>query len=130
MKSFVESVAGVLEVESIGLEDDFRATEGWCSLHAFGLLVMLENDYGARVSLERFMELKTVRDLYAETFLAFAAELLKVPRASISLSTAHGSLPEWDSVAHLRLVMEAEARFGSSYPIEKIPALKTLGDFL
>lgn len=130
MKSFVESVAGVLEVESIGLEDDFRATEGWCSLHAFGLLVMLENDYGARVSLERFMELKTVRDLYAEAFLAFAAELLKVPRASISLSTAHGSLSEWDSVAHLRLVMEAEARFGSSYPIEKIPALKTLGDFL
>ena len=30
---------------------------------------------------------------------------------------------------HLRLVMETEARYGVSIPLEEIPALRTLADF-
>ena len=130
MNRFVAAVASVLEVESVGLDDRFRETPGWCSLHGFGLLVLLENDWSAPVSLARFSDLKTVRDLYREAFLALAARVFKVPRESLSGASAYGSFPEWDSVNHLKLVMEAEAAFGVSYPFERIPALKTLDDFL
>lgn len=130
MNSFVAAVASVLEVESIGLEDDFREVPGWCSLQGFGLLVLLENDWGAPVKIERFLEMRRVRDLYREAFLCFAAKVLKVERARLSGETEYGSLPEWDSVNHLKLVMEAEAKFGVSYPLEKIPFIKKLDDFL
>ncbi len=63
-------------------------------------------------------------------FLAFAAGVLKVEPSALSLDTRYGSIPEWDSVNHLRLVMEAERRFGVSYPLERIPAMQTLRDFL
>lgn len=132
MNKFIRSVADVLEVEpeSLGLDVRFRETDGWCSLKAFGLLVMLENDWGAPTDIARFMSLATVRDLCREAFIAFAAGVLKVPRERLSGETAQGSIPEWDSVNHLRLVMEAEPRFGVSYPLERIPTLKTIDDFL
>ena len=62
-------------------------------------------------------------------FLDFAAQILGVPRESVSVDTAHGAIPEWDSVMHLRLVMEIQDRFGIDIPIERVPDLRTLGDF-
>jgi len=130
MNAFLQSVASVLEVPSVSPDDDFRAVPGWCSLQGFGLLVLLENDWQAPVTLERFLVLKTVRDLYREAFLAFAARVFGVPRESLSGTTAYGSIPAWDSVNHLKLVMEAERTFGVSYPLERIPFIKSLDDFL
>lgn len=130
MTKFLSAIASVLEVETLSLDTDFRALEGWCSLHAFGILVTLENDFSTRLSIDRFLELKTVKDLYREAFLTFAAEVLNVPRETLSGFSGMGTVPEWDSVAQLRLVMEAEPRFGSHYPIELIPELKKLDDFL
>lgn len=130
MNKFVADVASVLEVDTLNLDDDFREVPGWCSLQGFGLLVLLENDWGAPVAIDRFLELKTVRDLYREAFLAFAARVLKVERATLSGATEYASIPEWDSVNHLKLVMETEPRFGVAYPLERVPFLKTLDDFL
>lgn len=130
MNAFFQSVASVLEVPSVSADEDFRAAPGWCSLQGFGLLVLLENDWQAPVTLEKFLKLKTVRDLYREAFLAFAARIFGVGRETLSGSTAYGSIPQWDSVNHLKLAMEAEKAFGVSYPLEKIPFLKTLDDFL
>ena len=62
-------------------------------------------------------------------FLAFAARVLGVPASGLSLDTAYGSIPEWDSIMHLRLVMEFEAAYGASIPLEAVPEIKTLGDF-
>ncbi len=62
-------------------------------------------------------------------FLQFAGRVLGVPAAVLSMGTAYGAIPEWDSVMHLRLVMEFEAAYGVSIPIEAVPELKTLGDF-
>ena len=62
-------------------------------------------------------------------FIAFAASVLGVPPDSLSPETACGDIPEWDSVMHLRLVMEVEARYGISIPLETIPNLRTLADF-
>lgn len=64
-----------------------------------------------------------------DDFLDFAAEVLGVPRADLSPETAYGSLPAWDSVMHLRLVMETEARYGRPIPMEVVPRLLRLADF-
>ena len=130
MNRFLSDVARVLEVEEAPLDLVFRTVPGWCSLQGFGLLVLLENDWGAPVTIGRFLELKTVKDLYREAFLALAAKVLKVDRAALSGETSYGSIPAWDSVNHLKLAMEAEAHFGVSYPLERIPFLVTLDDFL
>lgn len=64
-----------------------------------------------------------------EEFLSFAATVLGVSREALSPGMACGDIPEWDSVMHLRLVMETEARYGVSIPLETIPSLRTLADF-
>ena len=127
---FYDSVAQVLEVDEVGFDTDFRQTPGWCSLQAFGLLVLMENDWRAPLDIVRLKAMRTVGDLYCEAFVAFAASVFGVDRAALGPESAYGSIPEWDSVNHLRLVMEAEKRFGTSYPLESVPGLRTLRDFL
>lgn len=63
-----------------------------------------------------------------EAFLEFVAELFGVPAASLSLATAYGSIPQWDSVRHLRLVMEIEAAYGVSIPLDEVVLVRTLAD--
>ena len=65
-----------------------------------------------------------------EEFFALAACIFGVDRASIDGATSYESIPGWDSVNHLRLVMETERAFGVKYPLERIPSLMTLNDFL
>ena len=64
-----------------------------------------------------------------DEFLVFAAEVLGVPEGTLGRGTAYGAIPEADSVMHLRLVMDAEARYGSAIPLEAIPRLVRLADF-
>ncbi len=63
-------------------------------------------------------------------FLDFAADVLGVPRGTLTRESAYGALPEWDSVMHLRLVMEVEARYHVTFPLSLIPRLTTLSSFL
>ena len=65
-----------------------------------------------------------------EDFFALAARVFGAGRDEIDGSTSYQSIPGWDSVNHLRLVMEAEQTFGVRYPLERIPSLTTLDDFL
>ena len=65
-----------------------------------------------------------------EEFFVLAARVFGVDRASIDGKTAYESIPGWDSVNHLRLVMETERAFGVKYQLERIPSLMTLNDFL
>lgn len=65
-----------------------------------------------------------------EEFFNLAAEVFETDRALLSENSRYGDVPGWDSVGHLRLVMEAERRFGVSYTLEKIPSMTTLSDFL
>ena len=64
-----------------------------------------------------------------DEFLEFVATVLGVGRESLVLETVYGSISEWDSVMHLRLAMEIQDRYGVDIPLEKVPELKTLGDF-
>ena len=62
-------------------------------------------------------------------FLELAADVFGVGAEALAPETAFGSIEGWDSVNHLRLVMETEAKFGKPIPLEAVPGLKTLADF-
>lgn len=65
-----------------------------------------------------------------EAFLQCVASVFNLPIEDLSLDTSYGSIPEWDSIMHLRLVMEAEMTFGVQLPIDVIPEIFTLRDLL
>lgn len=62
-------------------------------------------------------------------FLEFAAEVLGVPVGKLSVETTYGSIPEWDSMAHLRLVMEVAAKFGVEIPFAEVTGVTSLWEF-
>lgn len=62
-----------------------------------------------------------------KAFLSFVANLFEVSPETLSLETAYESIPQWDSVMHLRLMMELGAAYGVDIPLDEIPNLKTLG---
>ena len=62
-------------------------------------------------------------------FLELAADVFGVGVETLAPETAFGSIEGWDSVNHLRLVMETEAKFGKPIPLEAVPGLRTLADF-
>ena len=64
-----------------------------------------------------------------QAFLELAADVFGVEVETLTPETAFGSIEGWDSVNHLRLVMETEARFGKPISLEAVPELKTLADF-
>lgn len=65
MERFLQRVSDILDVPSVSPETRFREVPGWCSLMAFGLLVMMENDYGHPVSIDEFMKLETAGELFS-----------------------------------------------------------------
>ena len=64
-----------------------------------------------------------------QAFFELAADVFGVGVETLSPETAFGSIEGWDSVNHLRLVMETEAKFGKPIPLEAVPELRTLADF-
>ena len=62
-------------------------------------------------------------------FIKFVAGILDVPAGNLSLDTAYESIPEWDSVMHLRLTLEISAEYGIDIPVDEIADIKTLGGF-
>ena len=64
-----------------------------------------------------------------QAFFELAADVFGVGVEALAPETAFGSIEGWDSVNHLRLVMETEAKFGKTIPLEAVPELRTLADF-
>ena len=62
-------------------------------------------------------------------FMSFAADVLGVAPGGLSLETTLGSLPEWDSMAQLRLVMDVQAKFGVGIPFADVPNVTSLWEF-
>lgn len=59
-------------------------------------------------------------------FAAVCAAALDVRAEELTPQTAYNAFAPWDSVAHLRLVMEVEQHFGAHFALEEIPQLTTL----
>lgn len=64
-----------------------------------------------------------------QEFIDFVADILEVPADGISLNTAYGSIPQWDSVMQLRLTLEIGGKYGVEIPMKEVFEIKTLADF-
>ncbi len=67
MKEFLALLADIFEVDEDSLSEAtiFREeVEDFSSLMGFSILVMMEEDYGKKMSVEQFLECKTIGDLY------------------------------------------------------------------
>lgn len=63
-----------------------------------------------------------------EKFLNFVADVMEVDVSKISMETQYKVFEKWDSLMMLTLVMELEAEYGVSIPMEKVGSAKTLKD--
>ena len=61
-------------------------------------------------------------------FLNFIAEIMEVDSSELSEDTARGQFSKWDSLMHMRLVMEVEEKYDTEIPIDEVPEIKTLKD--
>lgn len=66
MDKFLEMVADIFEVEpeEISKETVFRDLDDFSSLVGFSLIVMMEEEYGVKVTVDEFMKCNTIGDLY------------------------------------------------------------------
>lgn len=66
MQKFLEMVTEVFEIEPnvITMETVFRDLDDFSSLVGFSLLVMMEEEYGVKVTVDEFMKCNTIGDLY------------------------------------------------------------------
>ena len=62
-------------------------------------------------------------------FLEFAADVFGVAPGSLSFETTLGSIPEWDSMAHLRLVMAVQSKYGVEIPFAEVTNVTSLWEF-
>ena len=63
-----------------------------------------------------------------DRFLAFVAEIMEKNVSEISMNTVYKDFEAWDSLMMLTLVMELEAEYNVSIPIESLGKVKTLAD--
>ena len=63
-------------------------------------------------------------------FLEFAAGILGILAEKLSLETTYGSIPEWDSIAQLRLVTEIAAKYKVEIPFAEVVNVTSLWEFL
>ena len=58
-------------------------------------------------------------------FLSFVAEIMEEDAVSMDMPYKEG---KWDSLMMLTLVMELEAKYGKTIPMESLENVKTLAD--
>ncbi|MDT3386357.1 MAG: acyl carrier protein [Bacteroidota bacterium] len=64
-----------------------------------------------------------------EDFINFIAGVMEVDPKKLNENTSYGSIEKWDSLMHMRMVMEIEEEYDVEIPIDEIPSIKTLKDF-
>ena len=64
MNAFLDRISEILETP-VSLDTVFRDTPDYSSLKGFGILVVLENDYGREMNVDEFLTMNTVADLAA-----------------------------------------------------------------
>lgn len=68
-QQFITEVADIIEADpkTLTMESDFRErADFWSSLVGFALLTFLEDQCGAALSVEDFIECITIHDLYSK----------------------------------------------------------------
>lgn len=62
-------------------------------------------------------------------FIKFIASIMQVDPSELNEDTEYGVFEKWDSLMHMRIVMEMEEEYDVEIPIEEIPGIRTLKDF-
>jgi acyl carrier protein len=65
-----------------------------------------------------------------DKLIAIVAAALRLPTEKLTLETGPGDVEAWDSLAQINIVSEIEAEFGVSIPIEQVPEIRHIRDFL
>ena len=63
MNEFLDRVSNILETPDVTPALEFRSVRGWGSMMGFALFIMMEDEYGAKLTPESFNKLTTVADL-------------------------------------------------------------------
>jgi long-chain acyl-CoA synthetase len=69
-------------------------------------------------------------DATQEAVLAAAADVFRVAPALLSLRTAQGDVPGWDSFSQISLVLAVEQALGIRIPASRVAVTRTLGDLV
>lgn len=64
-----------------------------------------------------------------DALISAAADVLGIDGKTLTDESARGSVAEWDSLAHLQLIAEIEARFNVRIPFEDVASIRCIGDF-
>ena len=64
-----------------------------------------------------------------QEFIDFVADVMEVESGSLTEDTEYEVFEKWDSLMHMRIVMEIEEKYDVEIPIEEIPTIKKLKDF-
>ena len=64
-----------------------------------------------------------------QDFINFVAGVMDVDPCLLSADTGYGTIEKWDSLMHMRLVMEIEEEYDVEIPIDEVAEIKTLKDF-
>lgn len=67
MEKFLNDMAEVLELDpkEVSMETEFRTVEDWGSMMGFSILVMVESEYGVKITVPEFLKMNTVGDIFA-----------------------------------------------------------------
>ena len=57
-------------------------------------------------------------------------EIFDDPRLVVSENTTPDDISDWDSVAHVKLVLSLEDLFGIQFTTEEVAGLHSVGDFM
>lgn len=66
-KQFIEEIAEIIEADptTLTLDSDFReSADYWSSLTGFSILIFMQDRCGVKVSVDDFLEMNTIGDLY------------------------------------------------------------------
>ena len=64
-----------------------------------------------------------------QDFINFIAGVMELDPGTLTEDTAYGTIEKWDSLMHMRMVMEIEEEYDVEIPIEEIADIRTLKDF-
>lgn len=57
-------------------------------------------------------------------------DVFEDPTLAVTMATTAEDVPEWDSMNHINIVVEAERRFGVKFRTSEIEELRNVGDFV
>ena len=60
--------------------------------------------------------------------LEFVSEIFSVEKTTLTLETAPGDFPEWDSLGHLSLLTALEEKFNISFDMDETMSIQSIGD--